>query len=204
MPDQDMDALFAGSQQVGNDAALSRVNQLMAEEYDLLQEKRTGEAMVAASKERLNEIYHDRLPEAMLAAGVTEFKLPDGTKASLSFAADGALGSPQTEEEHREKERKLDLIEEHGGGEIIKFTVEVQFPKELAKHARALVKRIDEWCKGHGLKGIGISIQRTIHHQTLKKWIKDRMEDGAELPLNDLGIWYGQIGKITGRPKNNG
>lgn len=195
-----MDALFGAATTTGTDASLSRIAQLIAEEGDTLSEKATAEEMVRAAKERLNEIYHDRLPSALMAAGVTNFTDADGIKVSLDLAADGALGPANTPEERAAREAKLDLIEQHGGGEIIKLTVEVSFPKEKHEAATMCRKKITEWLEAQGLKGVAISTNRSIHHQTLKKWIKEQMEAGVALPLDDLGIWYGQIGKVK-RPK---
>lgn len=196
----DMDALFGAATTTGSDASLSRVAQLIAEEGDTLNEKSTAEEMVRAAKERLNEIYHDRLPAALLAAGVTSFTDGEGIKVSLDLAADGALGSANTPEERAERDKKLDLIEANGGREIIKLTVEITFPKEKHQAATMCRAKVTEWLEAQGLKGVTVSTNRSIHHQTLKKWIKEQMEAGVALPLDDLGIWYGQIGKIK-RPK---
>lgn len=195
-----MDALFSGATSA-SDGQLSRIAQLLAEEHDTKCELDTANEMARAAKERLNDLHHSRIPEAMAQAGVTEFKDEKGLKAVLAFSADGALGSPSTPEEHAERERKLDIIEAHGGAEIIKMTVTVEFPKDLFPWAQKCAAKVVEWLTASGLKGVSVSRLRTIHHQTLKKWIKDRMEAGAELPLDDLGIWYGQIAKIT-RPKD--
>lgn len=200
MTDASMDALFGAATTTGNDASLSRVAQLIAEEGDTLREKETGEAIVAAAKERLQEIYHDRLPQAMLAAGVTNFTDEEGIKVSLDLAVDGALGPANTPEERDAREAKLDLIEEHGGGEITKLALVVEFPKEQHAAAALARKKIMEWLEAQKLTGVTVSTNRSIHHQTLKKWIKEKMEAGVELPLEALGVWYGQMGKIK-RPK---
>jgi hypothetical protein len=50
--------------------------------------------------------------------------------------------------------------------------------------------------------GLVVSVERNIHHQTLKSWIKERMEKGASIPLDELGLWYGQTAKIK-RPKTD-
>ena len=196
-----MDELFNASTVQASDQHLSRISQLVAEEGDTKAELATAEEMVRSAKERLTELYHDRLPAALIAAGTTEFKDTNGIKVALAFAADGALGSPKTAEEFAERDRKLDLIESlEGGAEIIKFTVAVHFPKELTSWAAKLIGSINRWLDKHELRGIMIERQRTIHHQTLKKWVKERMEAGASLPLDDLGMWYGQIAKVQ-RPK---
>lgn len=201
MTDTAMDALFGAASTVGSSQSLSQIAQLIAEEGDTLADKATAEAMVEASKERLREIYHDRLPAAMLAAGVTNFTDEGGNVLSLKLAVDGALGpSSGTPEEMAARAKKLDLIEKHGGGEIIKMTVEVAFPKEAHEAAQMLKAKVEEWIKAQKLGGVSVSIGRNIHHQTLKKWIKEQMEAGVSLPLDDLGIWYGQIGSIK-RPK---
>lgn len=239
MTDNTMDALFGESQTVqASDNQLRSISQLLAEEAAANDAKETAEALLTDAKERLNDLRTRRIPDAMRDAQLTEFRGENGLKASLVFSADGALGSPKTEEEWQERERKIDLIEAHGGGEIIKMTVSVSFDRDGYESAAKLAAMIndtdlvvphilpelkglleadifaEETSINEGTRSalrwaidfieVGTSRRaerlRTIHHQTLKKWIKERVEVGADLPLDELGIWYGQIAKIE-RPR---
>lgn len=206
MSDANMDALFEsrGGLQA-SDGQLSRLRQLMAEESDTRAEIETAEAMLESSKERNRELRNKLIPAAMLDAQLREFTTDDGTKAKITFITDGALGSAKTPEEQAIKEAKLDLIIASGGGEIVKQTVTIEFPKEMVEQAETF----REWCQKEMEKrkwNVLVSRERSVNHQTLGSWIRERMASGdAEdhLPpsfFERIGIWYGEAAKIT-RPK---
>lgn len=220
-----MDALF-NDRAVAGDNQLKNLAGLIQQEDNVNKEVETAEAMVADAKARRSELRNKTIPEAMIDCKLREFTTDDGLKAKLAFGTDGSLGSPKTAEEFAEKEAKIDLIIEHGGGEIVKQIVNVTFPKEMARHAEGVKNWLDhsltgapltphgerfaEWLakspEERGAWPVTVGRERSIHHQTLASWIKSRMEedrpeDRLPLPLLErLGIWFGEIAKIT-RPK---
>ena len=213
----DMDALFNSAGPLGSDQALSRVQQLLAEHSDLKAEIDTALAILETAKEREREIRHKSLPEAMLNAGTREFVTENGLKAKLVFITDGSLGSPKNEEERLAKEAKLDAIIEYGGGDIVKQTVTLEFPKEMVDDAQAvmdfLVERFETKVKAGDTKWSQVALyrERSVNHQTLGAWIRERMSSGEaseQLPqdfFDRVDIWYGEAAKITPpKPKGNG
>lgn len=186
-----MDALLGASQEIkAGDNQLKRISSLVHDELGLEDELATAEAMVTTAKEKINQLKQQLIPEAMTEAGVSEFTDADtGTKVSLALAVSGALGSPKTPEEAAEKERKLNVLVEHGAEEILKVIVAVEFGKGQMGKAIALKHAL-------ATRGLEPILERTIHHQTLCSWLRKKMEGGAEIPMDDLGMWYGTIAKI--------
>lgn len=208
MANDQMDALFNASGNLGTDASLSRIRQLMAEENDMRAEKATAEAMLENAKARSREIRHTLLPSAMLDAGVREFVADDGTKAKITFVTDGSLGPANTPEEFAAREAKLDCIIEFGGGEIVKQLVALEFPKEMVEEAEAF----RAWCEKEMKErkwSVKVSRSRSVHHMTLTSWIKEKMSSGdadEQLPqefFDRTDLWYGEAAKVT-PPKNKG
>lgn len=211
----DMDALFNAAGPLGSDEALSRVRQLLAEHSDLKAEIETADAILERAKEREREIRHRALPEAMLNAGTREFTTDNGFKAKLVFITDGSLGSPKNEEERLAKEAKLDCIIEYGGGDIVKQTVTLEFPKEMVKEAEGVMQWLAQTFEKKVKAGdtqwslVKLFRERSVNHQTLGAWIKERMSSGEadeQLPqefFDRVGIWYGEAAKITA-PKTKG
>jgi len=200
-----MDALFA-NQMVAGDNQLKNLAGLIEQEDEANNELAALETMTADVKARRSNLRNKLIPEAMLEAKTRDFTTDSGLKAKLAFATDGSLGSPKTEEERREKEAKLDLIIAHGGGEIVKQIVTVEFPKEMIEEAEKFrTWLIDELQERRGW-AVNISRERSVNHQTLMSFIRTRMEEERpedRIPmtiLEKLGIWYGEIAKIT-RPK---
>jgi len=222
-----LDALF-GAKKEASDSQLSKISDLLVAEAAATDAKETAEAMAAAARQQINTITQLKLPEAMLEAGIEEFKSAQtGTTVKIHFAADGSLG-PKNDPE---KEKKIDLLVANGGGEIVKQSVTVHFPKDQFEQAQALADRLSddriavvtyfpkelaEEAQAHADKMLktlnqetvvltneyeNVECERSVHAAGLKKWVKDQMEKpGKDLPLDQLGIWYGQIAKIT-RPK---
>lgn len=184
------DALFDAAQVQASDGQLSRIAELMAAEDQLAAAIDTHEALLSDLKQRRNEITRSELPTLMAEAGVEKFTCKaTGTEARLTFEADGALGSED------ERERKIDVLIGAGAEEIVKMVVTVAFGKGEYDAARQLAEELRD-------RKLAAVAGRSIHHQTLKSWIKERMEAGDALPLEEIGIWYGQVAKIK-RPKRD-
>jgi hypothetical protein len=205
----DLDKLYESrGGTAASDGQLSRIRQLMAEESDTRAEIDTAEAMLETAKDRNKEIRHRLLPEAMLDAGVREFVTDDGVKAKVAFITDGSLGPARNAEELAAREAKLDCIIEHGGGEIVKQIVAIEFPKEFLDQAEVIQERLTKLfqTKKWGAIPVQISRERTVNHQTLGSWIRERMassEAEEHLPpsfFERVGIWYGEAAKIV-RPR---
>lgn len=199
----------AGTTITAGDNQLKNISALIAEEHEANCAVETAEALLADAKRRRYDLRRNSIPEAMLAAGMSEFKTEDGVKAVLKFDTDGSLGSPKTAEEFRERERKLDIIIENGGDEIVKQMVVIEFPKGAVAEAEVIRERIEKLLgtkKWGAIKGTRVYRQRSVNHMTLMSWIKSKMEADdlldriAQSALDRLGIWYGQVAKIT-RPK---
>lgn len=197
----DMDALFDASQKVkASDTQLSIIGRLIQEEQEAEGEIAAAEEMLANAKERKRTILLNTLPQAMLDAGMREFVTSDGLKAKIAFLTDGSLGPARNAEELAEREAKIDCIIENGGGEIVKQTVTIEFPKEYAHMAEELRGRIEKLLQTKKWGGINAAVtrERSVNHQTLGSWIRERMESGdadEQLPpefFEITGIWYGE------------
>jgi hypothetical protein len=196
----DIDKLYgarAGTQATAEQ--MSALTQRIAEYVDTKNELDTAEAMVKSAKERMSELKHRALPEAMLAVGLRETVASDGTKVKLTFMTDGSLGQIG-------RERKLDAIVEFGGDEIVKQMLVIEFPKEFVQHAeelRARIQRLFDTTKKWGSIPVKITRERNVNHQTLCAWVKERMsaddlEDRLPQEFFDItGLWYGEGAKVT-------
>lgn len=208
-----MDKLFDNRSGVNvSDQGLSRVQQLAAELTDLDGEIASAEAMLEAANERHREIRHKVLPEVMLDIGIREFTTAAGTKIQLAFITDGSLGPARNAEELAAREAKIDCIIEHGGGEIVKQMITIEFPKEAIGAAEEIKQRLIKLfqTKKWGAFPVTIDRQRSINHQTLGSWIRERMSSGDandQLPpsfFQTVGIWYGEAAKLIKPRKPKG
>ncbi len=206
MTEPNIDALFEARAGVNaNDGQVSRIKQLIAEDDDTGREIDQLGIMLEDNKLRRRELRNSLIPKAMLDAGMRAFTTDDGLVAKIAYATDGALGSARNAEELAEREAKIDIIIEHGGGEIVKQLVTLEFPKEMAGEAETMRAWLATEMEKRSWP-VNVDRTRTIHHQTLGSWIKEKMNSGDvsdHLPpsfFERVGLWFGEVAKIT-KPK---
>jgi hypothetical protein len=144
------------------------------------------EEAASAAKARLMALRTREIPEAMANAGLgSVMSLDTGEVITIGEIITGNLPK-----EGEERTAALDALISIGGEAIIKTEVVAQFPKgqyERAEAARNALMTI----------GIDASINETVHHATLKSFVKERVEGGEAVPLEVLGLYMGPMAKIV-------
>jgi hypothetical protein len=165
---------------------LSALGELLieAEKEVLKAEKALKEATAARDK-----IAMEQIPEALDLAGLEELKLKGGTVIGLQEI----LGVTVKKEN---KQRVLNWIEKEGHGKMIKRKLSVSFNKDQEEKVEALRKLlVDE----HRLSA---KEDREYASQTLKKVIKERIEEGKSVPDDIINIYQAKKAKfIKGQPQ---
>ena len=113
------------------------------------------------------EVSERYLPNALASAGVTEFKLVDGSVISVKKGY-----FPSIEAEHQAE--AFAWMVDHGH-DIIKNEVIVKLPKGKSEEAKEVVTAIRDL-------GFTPEQKEGIHWQTFRAWAKEVMEKGAEIP----------------------
>lgn len=137
-------------------------------------------------KRDLREIVEVRLPAALAEKGLSEIKLDDGTKITVSTYYSASIS----------KERATNAfawLRSNGHDDLIKHEVSVSFGKGEEKNALRVISAIEEM-------GFFPSDKETVHPQTLKAWVREQIEAGRDIPSELFGVQTGQIAKIA-RPK---
>lgn len=138
---------------------------------------------VQEMQQELERIYRNKLPELMKAAALTEFKLADGTKLTLKSEIKTSISVAH-------QAAAFHWLEEHEFDGIIKSKVESEFERGEIERANEIVALLNE-------EGVGASLKRTIHPATLKSFVKERLEEGTNLPLDVFGVFEYEIVKAT-------
>lgn len=155
------------------------------EAVNLERQKSSLEESLKAVNGRLQHLKMKDIPEAMAAAGL-------GSVMSLDTGEIIKIGEMITgniPKEGEERERALETLIDIGGEGIIKTTVIAEFPKgayEEAERARDHLMAI----------GVDATIAESIHHATLKSFVKELVNAGKEVPFEDLGLYMGPLAKI--------
>lgn len=145
------------------------------------------EALLKSAKEDLAKIREYDLPNALDAVGLSEFKLLDGTLVSVKEDVFASIS-----EENRDAAFKW--LEDTDNDGIIKNEFKLPFGKGQDDEAKALQKILDEF-------GYSYSNSRSVHYQTLKAFVKQRLEAGEPIPLDTFSVYVKKISKITFQKK---
>ena len=136
------------------------------------------EELLKSKKEELRRKSEEELPSMMAELGVNSFELDDGSKVTVRDLYGGYISKPN-------RDAAYEWLRENNYDAIIKNTIAVQFGRGEDQEAEKYLKILE----GHGL----LPEQNTsIHPSTLKAWVKERMENGDQFPMDLFGAFVGQ------------
>lgn len=126
-------------------------------------------------KEKLRTQSQEVVPNMMMELGLEKITLPGGYEINISDQIQGTL--PKDIERC---ERAFEWLRERGLDGIIKTQVSYQFGKGEDDEAQRIIDILTE-------AGIVPNVQSTIHHMTLKSFIREQLVSGSGIPLDDFG-----------------
>lgn len=174
--EDDADALKVSDDQVSGIAGLAKRAKLLekeiAEAEDSLKEK-------AEQYRKLTEL---TIPEAMAEAGMKKFVMEDGSMIDVKSFYSASISKARQAE-------AFEWLRKHGMDDIIKNTVSVRFGRgedELCARLLGLL----------GTQGYPAEQAEKIEPQTLKAWVKERIEKGLLIDSELFGVFIGQRATI--------
>ena len=136
------------------------------------------EAELKEEKKALIKLTDEEMPAMLAEIGLSSFALDDGSTVDIKQTYGASIlvdNRPQAYE----------WLRDHGYDDIIKNTVACQFGRgedDLASAFAAFAQK-----QGY------VPEQKTeIHPQTLRAFVKERVEIGDEFPMELFGAWVGQ------------
>lgn len=186
-----------------DDDKVRNIATLAAKQLRLERRVARTQQVLALRETQLARVSEVELPEALLDAGLSEVKLPDGSK--ITVGNDIFTNIPSADAD------KSDLIErrvkafrwlrDNGHEDLIKQEIKVACGRGEAEQAKA--RRVIA-----GLDKVGIPYTNTeaIHHSTLKAFVKEQVEkentlstEGTAvnpLPRDVFGVHIKRVAKI--------
>lgn len=153
--------------EIPDDDTLSNISALAERQLRLEDMKKRllniGEKIDTAHK----DVSERMLPNALASAGMSEFKLTDGSVISVKKNY-----FPNIEEDNKEQAYAW-MID--NGHDIIKNEVVVKLPKGKSEEAKEVANAIREL-------GFTPEQKESIHWQTFRAWAKEVMEKGISFP----------------------
>lgn len=156
----------------------SLANRLVALEEDIEYQ----EQKLAALKRDHRQLATKDLPDAMIEVGMSEFKMVDGRKISVDDFV----------EAHISKENEpaaFAYLRDNGHESIIKTSVTADFGKGQDDRVDAFRQKALEVASK-------VTTKEGVHAATLKKWVREGLESGLQIPEETFGVYRGRVAKV--------
>jgi len=170
--EEDADALKV------KDDQLSGISSLAKRAKELEKEIEDHENTLKERKEQFRKITEEAIPEALTELGMKSFKMADGSSIDIKPFYGANISEARRAQAYK-------WLRDHGFDDIIKNTVSVRFGRgedELAARAINLLRA----------QGFPVEQTEKIEPQTLKAWVKERVEKGQPVDSELFGVFIGQ------------
>lgn len=157
---------------------LRQVSGLVRQQLILEQRVEDLAAELKKAQADLAHISGEALPAALAEHGLTELKMADGSKVTVSTVISANITKERAPEAH-------DWLRANGHADLIKNTVSVAFAKGEDADAANLIQSLRDL----GYEG---DQKEAVHPSTLKAFCKEQIERGTEIPSELFGIYIGQ------------
>tara|TARA_R110002124_G_scaffold25516_1_gene92452 strand:- start:324 stop:902 length:579 start_codon:yes stop_codon:yes gene_type:complete len=143
------------------------------------------EVQLKDHKKELNKLTDEDLPQMLTEIGLSSFTLEDGSAVTIKQTYGASIRVDDRLKAH-------DWLRENGHDDIIKNSVYCSFGRGEDDQASAFQAFASK-------EGFPVEQKTEIHSQTLRAWVKERVENGEEFPMELFGAYIGQRAVIKGR-----
>jgi hypothetical protein len=181
------------SQELGAVADMAqRMNDLEAEILQL-------EETIKQKKQELKMLAEHDLPDLMQELNIRSFELNDGSKVEVKDVIQASIPSSSSIERQKEESVRAELLvlqaqcfdwlRSNGGADLIKSSVEVQFGRDEDAIATAFTESLRD-------QHLNYKRATSVHPQTLNSFMRERLSDGKEVPMDLFRIYTGRRANI--------
>lgn len=160
------------------DGNIKVVADLVRQQLVLEQRVEDLEAELKRAQQDLAKVAQELLPEALAEHGLSELKMDDGSKITVSQFIQAHISKEKQEE-------AFDWLREHDFDDLIKNVVSLEFGKGEDDHARDVMETLTN-------RGYWPQNKQSVHPSTLKAFVKEQVEKGAEIPSDLFGVFIGK------------
>lgn len=137
---------------------------------------------LSKAKAQLAELEEEKLPELMEDLGMELFKTQGGLVVELKENIRASIAE-------KNKPKAFHWLRENGNGDIIKNELKIALSAGEGEKAKELYDALVE-------QGYFPEQKQFIHPATLKSFVKEQLEEGVDLPLNEFGVFRQRIVKV--------
>jgi len=166
-----------------DESGLSQVSKLAQLQLQLEQRVYDLEADLKQAKIDLKQVAEDQLPAAMAEHNVTEFKLADGSSISVAKFYSASIPKDRSDE-------AFTWLVQNDHGDLIKNQVATNFVRGQEEQAEKFANELAG-------RGMPVNTKKWVEPMTLKAWVREKTEDGSNIPHDLFGVFIGEKSKIT-------
>jgi len=169
-----------------DESGLSQVSKLANLQLALEDRVADLEEELKQAKRDLREVAEDQLPAAMAEHNITELKLEDGSSISVAKFYSASIPKDRADEAFR-------WLVDNDFGDLIKNQVATNFVRGQEEQAEQFASELAG-------RGMPVNTKKWVEPMTLKAFVKDQTEQGANIPADLFGLFIGEKAKIV-KPK---
>ena len=168
-----------------NEVGLSQVSKLAHMQLQIEQRVADLEAELKTAKSDLKAIAEDQLPAAMAEHNISELKLEDGSSISVSTFYSASIPKDRSDE-------AFTWLVDNKFGDLIKNQVATNFVRGQEEQAEQFASELAG-------RGMPVNTKKWVEPMTLKAWVREKHEQGLNIPHDLFGIFIGEKAKIQKR-----
>lgn len=146
------------------------------------EEIKRAEEFLKSKNEALRKMTDEDLPSVLEEMGVKSFTLDDGSKVTVTALYGASIPSDK-------KEQAFEWLRENGYDDLIKNDV-------ICTFGRGEDDKAAEFAEAARARGLNPEQKQQVHAQTLKAWVRERVESGDAFPMDLFGAFVGQRATI--------
>jgi hypothetical protein len=141
------------------------------------------EALLDEAKKNQQRITEHEIPKLM--DGLEgKINLPDGRVIEVGEKIRASIGGDK-------KPLAMRWLDDHGHGSLIKRRFIVEFGRDQEEWAKKFEEQLEQ-----SETPLNVKRERNVHWQTLDAFVREQLENGAELPLELFGVFRQRFAKI--------
>jgi hypothetical protein len=175
--EDDAGALKVSDENLTGIAALARRAKLLEKEIEDLT------TSLKEREESYRALTEKTIPEAMAEAGMRKFVMEDGSMIDVKPFYGASIPKARQAE-------AFQWLRDNGFDDIIKNTVSVRFGRKEDELCSRLLQLLGE-------QGFAAEQTEKVEPQTLKAWVKERIEKGQPVDSELFGVFIGQKAVIA-------
>lgn len=177
--EEEAGALRVSDDQLSGIAALARRAKELEKQID------DGEQTVKELKDQHRKLVEEALPGLLSELGMTSFRMEDGSSVEVKSFYSASISEARRAE-------AFEWLRERGFDDIIKNTVSVRFGRGEDDACLRLRQMLAQ-------SGFPAEQVEKVEPQTLKAWVKERVERGDEFPMELFGAYIGKRATIKSK-----